>query len=248
MKQLSKTHMLRQLSIKNFVLVDSVCLEFGPGFNILTGETGAGKSLIVDALYFLLGDRFTTDQLREGEERAVVEALFQLPEKNMASRKLVEWGVKVERGELLIKREFTRSAGKTRSFLNGELATASMVSEIGDLLVDIHGQHEHQAIFNVGRHRALIDAFGRLQGILVTVAVAYQRISALLEEKTHLGGDLEEINRRIELLRFQAQEIEAAGLKGLDEDELQKKWKPSACWTAEGKAGRTTRSVPQYLG
>jgi DNA repair protein RecN (Recombination protein N) len=216
--------MLRQLSIKNFALVDSLCLEFGPGFNVMTGETGAGKSLIVDALYFLLGDRFTTDLLREGEERAVVEALFHFTEKSAVSRKLSEWGVNALDGELLVKREFTRSSGKTRSFLNGELSTASMVSEIGDMLVDIHGQHEHQSIFNVGRHRALVDAFGHLEKRLETVNMAYQRITSLLKEKGRLGGDSGEITRRTVLLQFQVQEIEAAGLIGLNEEELQRKY------------------------
>src|SRR5580693_2505754 len=158
--------MLRQLSIKNFAIVDSVTMEFGPGFNVLTGETGAGKSLIVDALYFLLGDRINGDMLRAGEDRAVVEALFQVPAKGSAVKKLAEWGIDAAQGEMLVKREFSRSSGKTRSFVNGEMATASMISELGDWLVDIHGQHEHQAIFNVGRHRQLIDAFGHHENLL----------------------------------------------------------------------------------
>src|SRR5580658_5283905 len=152
--------MLRQLSIKNFAIVDLVTMEFGPGFNVLTGETGAGKSMIVDALYFLLGDRIT------------------------AVKKLAEWGISVSNDEILIKREFTRSAGKTRSFVNGEMATASMIAELGDWLVDIHGQHEHQAIFNVGRHRQLIDAFGHHEKLLAKTAEAYERLSELLIEQT----------------------------------------------------------------
>ena len=123
--------MLRQLTIKNFAIVDSITMEFGPGFNVLTGETGAGKSLIVDALYFLLGDRISADMLRAGEERALVEALFQVPIKGSAAKKLAEWGIGVSNGEILIKREFTRSSGKTRSFVNGEMATASMIAELG---------------------------------------------------------------------------------------------------------------------
>src|SRR6185369_7813861 len=140
--------MLRQLSIKNFAIVDAVTLEFDGGFNVLTGETGAGKSLIVDALYFLLGDRLNADMLRAGEEKALVEALFQVGSKSPAAAKLSEWGIEVEEGEILVKREYARSSGKTRSSLNGSLATAAMISELGDLLIDIHGQHEHQSIFN----------------------------------------------------------------------------------------------------
>ena len=122
--------MLRQLSVKNFAIVESVQMEFGPGFNVLTGETGAGKSLIVDALHFLLGDRITADVLRKGEERAVAEALFQTPAKGPAVQKLAEWGIGAAQGEILVKREYSRSSGKTRSFLNGEMATASMVAEV----------------------------------------------------------------------------------------------------------------------
>jgi DNA repair protein RecN (Recombination protein N) len=216
--------MLKQLSIKNFALVDHVSLEFGPSFNVLTGETGAGKSLIVDALYFLLGDRITADMMRAGEERTVVEALFLFSKDNSVAEKLKGWGVQTPGGELLIKREFTRSAGKTRSFINGELATASMVSEIGDMLVDIHGQHEHQAIFNIGQHRALIDSFGRLEKILEEVAASFQKLSSLLGERVKLGSDTAEITRRTDLLKYQVQEIEAAGLDRLNEEELLKKY------------------------
>ncbi len=216
--------MLRQLSIKNFAIVESVAMEFGPGFNVLTGETGAGKSLIVDALYFLLGDRITADMLRAGEDRAVVEALFQVPLKSSAIKKLSEWGIDASHGELLVKREFNRSSGKTRSFVNGEMATAAMISELGDWLVDIHGQHEHQAIFNVGRHRQLIDSFGHLEKFLEKTADAYEALSGLLIEQSRLGGDSREIARRTDLLQFQVQEIETSGLESLNEEELLKKY------------------------
>ncbi|HEY5040067.1 MAG TPA: DNA repair protein RecN, partial [bacterium] len=216
--------MLRQLSIKNFAIVDSVTMEFGPGFNVLTGETGAGKSLIVDALYFLLGDRINAEMLRAGEERAVVEALFQVSEKGSSVKKLAEWGIAAPQGEILVKREYVRSSGKTRSFLNGEMATASMISELGDVLIDIHGQHEHQAIFNVGRHRKLVDSFGHLEKILQKVGEAYHALSDLLAEQSRLGGDSKEIARRTDLLQFQAQEIEAAALHEMNEEELLKKY------------------------
>jgi DNA repair protein RecN (Recombination protein N) len=212
--------MLRQLSIKNFAIVDSVTMEFGPGFNVLTGETGAGKSMIVDALYFLLGDRIGADMLRAGEERAVVEAFFQVPPHGFVVNKLAEWGFLASKGEVLVKREFSRASGRTRSFVNGEMATAAMIAELGDWLVDIHGQHEHQAIFNVGRHRQLIDSFGRLGPLLDKTAEAYKDLSGLLQEQSRLGGDAREIARRTDLLQFQAQEIGASGLEDLNEEEL----------------------------
>ena len=216
--------MLRQLSIKNFAIVESVSMEFGPGFNVLTGETGAGKSLIVDALYFLLGDRINADMLRAGEERAVAEALFTVPSQGSAVKKLAEWGISAPNDEILVKREFTRSSGKTRSFLNGEMATTAMITELGDWLIDIHGQHEHQAIFNVGRHRQLVDSFGHLEKLLGETSEAYGHLSELLKEQTRLGGDSREIARRTDLLQFQVQEIEASGLESLNEEELLKKY------------------------
>lgn len=216
--------MLRQLSIKNFAIVESVTMEFGPHFNVLTGETGAGKSLIVDAMHFLLGDRINADTLRSGEERAVVEALFQVPGKSPAIPKLAEWGIGCDHGEILVKREYTRSSGKTRSFVNGEMATAAMIAELGDWLLDIHGQHEHQAIFNVGRHRRLIDAYGKLEKAVERTASAHGTLSTLLTEQARLGGDSREIARRTDLLQFQVQEIEASGIETLNEEELLQKY------------------------
>jgi len=212
--------MLRQISIKNFAIVDSVTMEFGEGFNVLTGETGAGKSLIVDAIYFLLGDRINADMIRLGEERTVVEALFQVQPKSLVIRKLAEWGIDAPYGEILIKRELTKASGKTKSLVNGEMATAAMIAELGEGLIDIHGQHEHQAIFNIRKHRELVDAFGHLAPQLEKVSHAYEVLSHLLTEQTRLGGDSREIARRTDLLQFQIQEIEDSGIEKLNEEEL----------------------------
>jgi len=216
--------MLRQLSIKNFAIVDSVGLEFGPKFNVLTGETGAGKSLIVDALYFLLGDRIDSELLPTGGERTVVEALFQISNVHPLNPLLKEKGIDPQGGEIHIKREFTRSSGKTRSFINGEIATASLAAEVGEGLVDIHGQHEHQAIFNTHKHRHLIDAFGHLEASLDATGKAYQALKALLDERETLGGDPREIARKTDLLQFQVNEIEAAKLENINEEELLQKY------------------------
>ncbi len=212
--------MLRQLSIKNFAIVESVSLEFGPGFNVLTGETGAGKSLIVDALYFLLGDRIDSELLPAGGDRTIVEALFQIPKGHPVIALLDEKGIDPKGGEIHIKREFTRASGKTRSFINGEIATAALAAEVGEGLVDIHGQHEHQAIFNTHKHRHLIDAFGHLDLELASTGRAYQTLKALLDERETLGGDPREIARKTDLLQFQAEEIGRAKLESLNEEEL----------------------------
>jgi DNA repair protein RecN (Recombination protein N) len=213
--------MLRQLSVQNFAIVDRVDLEFEPGFNVLTGETGAGKSLLVDALYFLLGERLDPSVLRSGAEKASAEALFQMKPSSPALAKVAEWGFDTQDGEILLRREYSRSSGKTRSTVNGSLATASMASELADLLVDLHGQHEHQAIFNVGRHRRLVDTFGSLEKALERTASAYRTLANLLDEKNKLGGDARDAARRQDLLSFQVQELESAGLDVLDETTLQ---------------------------
>jgi len=228
---------LRHLSVQNFAIVDRVDLEFEPGLNVLTGETGAGKSLLVDALYFLLGDRLDPGILRTGEEKATAEALFQLEPSSPAIAKLSDWGLEAPGGEILLKREFNRSSGKTRSFVNGSLATAAMVSELADFLVDLHGQHEHQAIFNVGRHRRLVDASGHLEKPLQSVSEAYRSLSGLLGERTRLGGDAKEAARRQDLLAFQVNELESAGLESLDEESILREYQ------ALKHAGRITDSL-----
>ena len=216
--------MIRQLTIKNFAIVESIMMEFGPGFNVLTGETGAGKSLIVDALYFLLGDRFDSELLRAGEDRLAVEALFQTPKEAWAARFIREKGMDPQNGEIHIKREFSKSSGKTRSFINGELAAAAVVAQLGEGLLDIHGQHEHQSIFDTNKHRNLIDSFGRLENQLAATKKAYQALKALLDEREHLGGDPREIARKTDLLQFQVNEIAAAKLEGLNEEELNRQY------------------------
>jgi DNA repair protein RecN (Recombination protein N) len=158
--------------------------------------------------------------IRQGEERTVVEALFQVQPKSSVTKKLAEWGIDAPYGEILIKRELTRASGKTKSLVNGEMATASMIAELGEGLIDIHGQHEHQAIFNIRKHRELVDAFGHLAPQLEKVSQAYEALSHLLTEQTRLGGDSREIARRTDLLQFQIQEIEDSGIEKLNEEEL----------------------------
>lgn len=213
--------MLRHLTVQNFAIVDKVDLTFEWGFNVLTGETGAGKSLLVDALYFLLGGRLDPALLRSGEDKAVAEALFQLDLGSPALAKMNEWGLPAPEGEILLRREYAKSSGKTRSTLNGSLATAAMVAELGDLLLDLHGQHEHQAIFVVSSHRRLVDAFGALDADAASVGEAYRVLAALLDEKRKLGGDERDAARREDLLAFQVGELSAAGLEELDETAFQ---------------------------
>src|SRR5213593_1220198 len=149
-------HMLRFLRITQLAVIDAVEVEFDPGFNVLTGETGAGKSILVEAVGLLLGGRASADMVRTGEELATIEAIFE------ASGE-----------ELLVRREIT-AQGRSRAFVNGALATAGVLRDLSSRLVEIHGQHEHQTLLDPASHLDLLDAFGRLQSATAPVSAAFE--------------------------------------------------------------------------
>jgi DNA repair protein RecN (Recombination protein N) len=152
--------MLRELSIKNFAVIDQVALDLGPGLNVMTGETGAGKTIILNALGLLLGGRTSPDIIRHGEEEATVEGLFEsLPQ--ALQQRLRETGHGGE-DELIIKRIVSRS-GKNRIYLNGSLCPLTLLAEIGSHLIRIYGQHEHHSLLRSESHFALLDAHGALE-------------------------------------------------------------------------------------
>src|ERR1700752_1554577 len=147
--------MLRFLSIKRLAVIDSVEVEFGPGLNVLTGETGAGKSILVEAVGLLLGGRASGDLVRTGEDSASIEALF-------------ESGGE----ELLIRREITVQ-GRSRAFINGALATAGALKDLSGRLIELHGQHEHQTLLDPTTHLGVLDGFGRRDALMVPVGAAF---------------------------------------------------------------------------
>src|SRR5687768_3686166 len=150
--------MLTELRIRNFAIIESLTLPLGPGFNVLTGETGAGKSIIVGALGLLLGERGTADIVRTGADKATVEGSFELDERAELARLLDERGIEAEDGLVVLKREVT-SAGRTRAWINGSPVTAGALAEIGRALIDLHGQHEAQSLLDGDSQRAVLDAF-----------------------------------------------------------------------------------------
>ncbi|MEP7061297.1 MAG: AAA family ATPase, partial [Betaproteobacteria bacterium] len=151
--------MLHALSIRNFVVVEKLDVEFDTGFTVLTGETGAGKSILVDALALLLGDRFELRQLRQGTERAELSAVFDASGLSMVAAWLDAQGLAGEPGEVLLRRVLD-AQGRSRAWINGRPATLAQLSELGELLVDLHGQHAHQALARTPMQRALLDVFG----------------------------------------------------------------------------------------
>ena len=202
--------MLTELNIKNFAIIDELEVSFSGGLNVITGETGAGKSIIIGAVGLLLGDRASSDLIRFSEETATVEALFDISEKERLKKKLVRVDC-YEGDELVVKRIVTRT-GKNKVYINGNLATLSMLSFLSEFLVNISGQHEHQVILNAENHIDILDEFGNLLPLRSEFADLYdeyQTIKSRLEE-------LETINREgekhEEFLRFQLKEIEDAGI------------------------------------
>ncbi|MCL4514128.1 MAG: DNA repair protein RecN [Firmicutes bacterium] len=230
--------MLRELHIENFALVDRLDLAFSEGFNVLTGETGAGKSIIIDAVNMLLGGRASVEYIREGSETARIDGAFDLEPGAPVWRILLELGLveeTVETGEtgrtagtagtaedtLILSREISR-AGKSRCRINGRAVTLQVFSDVGRELVDLHGQHEHQSLLVTSRHIFYLDAFGGqpLAGLRAHVADLHRRFRDLQRERHDLEENEAERARREDLLRFQHQEISSAMLSEGEEEEL----------------------------
>ena len=213
--------MLAELRIVNFALIEQLHLEFEPGFTVLTGETGAGKSLLIDAIALLVGGRGSVDQIRSGEEEAHLEASFDLSR----ARELVQ-DLRAkdllgpQDSELVVKRILSRS-GRHRVYVNGSLSSLRALEELGGTLVDVHGQHEQQSLLATARQLEAVDAFGSLLEIRALYEAAYVEWKALAAEFDDLRRAGAEGTRLEELLRFQAAEIEQAALSADEETRLQ---------------------------
>ena len=199
--------MLRKLSVKNFAVIDSLALEPGPGFNALTGETGAGKSIVIEALGFALGARASADWLRAGAPKLEVEAVFD---------------------EASLRRELD-DEGRTRAWIDGKPASVGALAALGDQLVDFHGQHEHQTLLRPAAQLELLDAYGaedgpknaRISALRPKVEAAYRRYAELGRQLEALDLPPEERAKRLDLCRFQVEEIESTGLKSGEEATLE---------------------------
>ncbi|HEU4451528.1 MAG TPA: DNA repair protein RecN [Longimicrobium sp.] len=211
--------MLSELRIRNFALIDELSVRLGPGLNVLTGETGAGKSIIVGALSLLLGERATADVVRAGAERASVEGVFEIGDSPELVRWLDEQGVEVEDGLLLLKREVALE-GRNRAWINGSPATAGTLGEVGAALVSLHGQHEHQTLLRREEQRAILDAYAGNEGRLGEVAAAYEALRDIRTRIEELRRLRAEAAQRADYLRFQVDEIEAANLQPGEEEAL----------------------------
>ena len=211
--------MLLNLNIKNFVIIDSLAIAFNNGLNILSGETGAGKSILIDALSGVLGEKLSTDMIRTGFDRASLEAVFDISGLEDLKRILEESGIENEDNTLIIHRELFAN-GKGRCYANSVQIPVAKLKEISENLVDIHGQNEHQNIVNISRHRELLDSFGLLNNDVNGVRKIHAQLGLLRDRLNSFQIDEKEKARRIEFNTFSIKEIESAKLKAGEDEEL----------------------------
>ena len=210
--------MLANLRVRNYALLDEVDIEFTPGLNVLTGETGSGKSILIGALGLILGDRATSESIRSGEQTATIEGLFEWESDAPVQVLLSEIGVDPEDRTLIVRGEVGRD-GRSRCTINGSLVTVSVLKRLGVLLVDLHGQHDHQSLLNPRTHQEFLDGFVDIGEPNQHVAEAYRRFAERTEALRKLDSELANTREREDLYRFQLDELDRAEMTpGEDED------------------------------
>jgi DNA repair protein RecN (Recombination protein N) len=209
--------MLSLIRVKNYAVIDEIEVEFGPGLNVMTGETGAGKSILVDALGLALGDRADASAVRHDAERAEISVSFDVPHAHAALAWLAERGLDDEAACTL--RRLVGSDGRSRAFINGQPVNLQDLKALGALLVDIHGQHAHQSLLDAGNQRALLDAHDEIAPVASAVAELFATWQSLVEQLENRRSSSAQRESEIELLRFQIGELEALAL---GEDEPQR--------------------------
>lgn len=210
--------MLLGLNLRNFTVIDEIAVSFSPGLNIITGETGAGKSVIVDAVNVILGDRVSPEYIKTGREEAHLEALFDISDKPALKERLDALGFDVTGGELLIKRVIYRK-GRSRAFINGGIATLPVLEQASEGIIDIFSQHEHQSLLRVENHVRVLDEYGGHGEPVSAQKDAYARFREVSKEIERLTSDQRNLYDKEDFLKFQSSEIDDALLReGEDED------------------------------
>lgn len=213
--------MLQSLYLENIALIEKLGIELFPGFNVLTGETGAGKSIIIDAVNFVLGERTSRDLIRNGAARAKVEAVFSLNEGDAAFAALDALGIEYDGNELILSRELS-AAGRNACRVNGTLVPVASLKSVSDTLVDIHGQHEHQALLDAENHISYLDAYCHAESlpIIEKIDVIVSRRSELMLKRNSGFASEREREREMDMLRYQIEEIASANLEAGEEERL----------------------------
>ncbi len=213
--------MLQSLYLENIALIEKLGIELFPGFNVLTGETGAGKSIIIDAVNFVLGERTSRDLIRNGAARAKVEAVFGLNEGDAAFAALDALGIEYDGNELILSRELS-AAGRNACRVNGTLVPVASLKSVSDTLVDIHGQHEHQALLDAENHISYLDAYCHAESlpIIEKIDVIVSRRNELMLKRNSGFSSEREREREMDMLRYQIEEIASANLEVGEEERL----------------------------
>lgn len=213
--------MLQSLYLENIALIEKLGIELFPGFNVLTGETGAGKSIIIDAVNFVLGERTSRDLIRNGAARAKVEAVFSLNEGDAAFAALDALGIECDGNELILSRELS-AAGRNACRVNGTLVPVASLKSVSDTLVDIHGQHEHQALLDAENHISYLDAYCHAESLPIIEkidAIVSRRNELMLKRNSGFASERER-EREMDMLRYQIEEIASANLEVGEEERL----------------------------
>lgn len=218
--------MLFDLYIENFVLIESISIKFTKGLNIITGETGAGKSIVFKAIDLILGGKASKDIIKIGKETSVLQGSFDISDNQSTQDTLTSNGVSFDDNIICISRELSRN-GRSISRINGRLVASSLIKEISASMVEITGQHEHQHLLKQQNHIHLLDSFGAadIESEKAILATLFQQVQVLKRELDSINYSEEEIERRIDLLKFQIDEIENEGLKDKEDEELENKFK-----------------------
>jgi DNA repair protein RecN (Recombination protein N) len=211
--------MLTELRVRDLATIADVTLQLGPGLNVLTGETGAGKSMLIDALSLLLGERAVGGSVRPGAGKLVVEGAFEGIDPR-TRRRVEELGLDIEEGRIVVRREVS-AEGRSRAWANGSPTTAAVLGQVGALLVDLHGQHETQSLLQAEAQREILDAFAHAEPEAGAVAEAHASLAALRSQESELTIRRDEVRRRADYLRHVVGEIDAARIKAGEDEELQ---------------------------
>lgn len=211
--------MIKTLYIKNYAIIEEIQAEMESGLNIITGETGAGKSILIDALGMLLGDRASAETVRKDAEKAVVEGVFHVADNKKLLALLKENDMDVS-GDMIVRREVS-AKGQSRCFINDSPVTLNLLKEVGDLLVDLHGQHEHQSLLRTQTHIDLLDDFGGLEGLSEEYRLSYRRMQGLFQQREELEEQESRLKEKKDLYEFQIKEIDAVDPRPGEEDSLE---------------------------
>ncbi|MCE5311743.1 MAG: AAA family ATPase, partial [Nitrospiraceae bacterium] len=207
--------MLKELRIKNFTIIDEISLEFGQGFNVLTGETGAGKSIIVDAVAILLGEKATQDMIKTGEKEASIEAVFDHADLEILKE------LDIPKQDEIVFRRTLSLQGKGRAYINDVTVNIQTMADAASALVNIHGQHEHQDLLNKEYHLGFLDRYAGLDEAAAQYRELFSDVSATRAKAATLKEKAAERAQRIDFLKFQTQEISAANLRTGEKEELE---------------------------